>query len=58
MAQNVFASGAYVADIDDDDYNDVAYGANLEYHDSVPMGGTLVLYSTGTVWLRLRRTNS
>ena len=58
LAQNVFASGAYVADIDDDDYNDVAYGANLEYHDSVPMGGTLVLYSTGTVWLRLRRTNS
>lgn len=58
LAQNVFASGAYVADIDDDDYNDVAYGSNLEYHDSVPMGGTLVLYSTGTVWLRLRRTNS
>lgn len=58
LAQNVFASGAYVADIDDDDYNDVAYGSNLEYHDSVPMGGTLTLYSTGTVWLRLRRTNS
>ena len=58
LAQNVFASGAYVADIDDDDYNDVAYGSNLEYHDSVPMGGTLVLYSTGTVWLRLRQTNS
>jgi hypothetical protein len=58
LAQNVFASGAYVADIDDDDYNDVAYGSNLEYHDSVPMGGSLTLYSTGTVWLRLRRTNS
>ena len=58
LAQNVFASGAYVADTDDDYYNDVAYGANLEYHDSVPMGGTLVLYSTGTVWLRLRRTNN
>lgn len=58
LAQNVFASGAYVADTDNDEYNDVAYGANLEYHDSVPMGGTLVLYSTGTVWLRLRRTNN
>ena len=58
LAQNVFASGAYISDADGDSYNELSYGSNLEYHDSVPMGGTLVLYSTGTVWLRLRRTNN
>ena len=58
LAQNVFASGAYISDADGDSYNELAYGSTTEYHDSVPMGGTLVLYSTGTVWLRLRRTNN
>ena len=58
LAQNVFASGAYISDADGDSYNELAYGSNLSYHDSVPMEGSLVLYSTGTVWLRLRRTNN
>ena len=55
-AQNVFAAGAYVLS-PSDDYNDIGYGSNLSYKASVPQGDVITLYSTGSVWLILRKLN-
>lgn len=56
LAQNVFAAGAYVSS-PSDDYNDIGYGSNLDYKASVPQGDVITLYSTGSVWLILKKLN-
>ena len=55
-AQNVFAAGAYVQD-SGGDYSNIGYGSNLSYKASVPQGDVITLYSTGSVWLILRKLN-